>query len=134
MAHGGLPAVTGTGGNRILAALRPADFDLLARDLQTVALEQDTVLVRAGEPAEYVFFPHSGAVSLMVDMANGQTVATATTGREGAVAFADGALWIPDNVSDSSSTSVARLDLRSASFPSFKFEAKERAAVPSRSP
>lgn len=35
------------------------------------------------------------------------------TGREGAVAFADGALWIPDNVSDSNSASVARLDLRS---------------------
>jgi len=35
------------------------------------------------------------------------------TGREGAVAFADGALWIPDNLSDSNSTSVARLDLRS---------------------
>lgn len=89
MAHGGLPAVTSTGGsgNRILAALRQAEFDLLARDLQTVALEQDTVLVRAGEPAEYVFFPHSGAVSLMVDMANGQTVATATTGCEGAVSF-----------------------------------------------
>jgi len=35
------------------------------------------------------------------------------TGREGAVAYADGALWIPDNVSDSSSSSVVRLDLRS---------------------
>lgn len=35
------------------------------------------------------------------------------TGREGAVAFADGALWIPDNLSDSNSASVARLDLRS---------------------
>lgn len=35
------------------------------------------------------------------------------TGREGAVAFADGALWIPDNVSDSNSASVARLDVRS---------------------
>lgn len=35
------------------------------------------------------------------------------TGREGAVAFADGALWIPDNLNDSTSSSVARLDLRS---------------------
>jgi YVTN family beta-propeller protein len=34
-------------------------------------------------------------------------------GREGAVAFAEGALWIPDNLSDSTSASVARLDLRS---------------------
>jgi CRP-like cAMP-binding protein len=88
LAHG-LPAVTCTAGsgNRILAALRPADFDLLAGDLQTVTLGQDSVLVRAGEAAEFVFFPHSGAISLMIDMANGQTVATATIGREGAVSF-----------------------------------------------
>jgi CRP-like cAMP-binding protein len=81
-----LPAVTSTG-NRLLAALQPEDFDLLASELQTVALEQDAVLARAGESVEHVFFPHSGAISLMVDMANGQTVATATTGREGAVNF-----------------------------------------------
>jgi len=78
--------VTSTG-NRLLAALQPEDFDLLASELQTVALEQDAVLARAGESVEHVFFPHSGAISLMVDMANGQTVATATTGREGAVNF-----------------------------------------------
>ena len=50
-----------------------------------VALDQDVVLSRAGEPIEYVFFPHSGAISLMIDMADGQTVATAAVGREGAV-------------------------------------------------
>jgi CRP-like cAMP-binding protein len=89
MAHSGSPAVTCTGGsgNRILKALEPADFDLLASELQTVALHQDAVLVRAGDAAEFVFFPHSGAISLMVDMANGQTVATATIGCEGAVNY-----------------------------------------------
>src|SRR4029079_6023873 len=34
-------------------------------------------------------------------------------GREGAFAFASGSFWIPDNVSDSSSTTVARIDVRS---------------------
>ena len=34
-------------------------------------------------------------------------------GREGAFAFASGSFWIPDNVSDSSSTTVARIDARS---------------------
>jgi len=89
MPCGGFPAVTRTGGsgNRILAALRPADLYLLASDLQTVTLGQDTVLVRAGDAPEFVFFPHRGAISLMVDMADGQTVATATIGREGAVNF-----------------------------------------------
>jgi CRP-like cAMP-binding protein len=72
-------------GNRLLAALPPADFDLLAAELKTVALDQDTVLSRAGDQIEHVFFPDGGAISLMINMANGQTVATAAVGREGAV-------------------------------------------------
>jgi CRP-like cAMP-binding protein len=72
-------------GNRLLAALPPADFDLLAPELETVALDQDTVLSRTGDQIEHVFFPDNGAISLMIDMANGQTVATAAVGREGAV-------------------------------------------------
>jgi CRP-like cAMP-binding protein len=83
----GSPAVRRPGGigNRLLAALPPVDFDLLAPELETVALNQDAVLSRAGDRIEHVFFPHSGAISLMIDMANGQTVATAAVGREGAV-------------------------------------------------
>jgi CRP-like cAMP-binding protein len=72
-------------GNRLLATLPPGDFDLLALELETVALDQDAVLSRAGDQIEHVFFPHSGAISLMIDMASGQTVATAAVGREGAV-------------------------------------------------
>jgi CRP-like cAMP-binding protein len=79
--------VTRPGGisNRLLAALPPADFDLLAPELETVALHQDAVLSQAGDQIEHVFFPDSGAISLMIDMANGQTVATAAIGHEGAV-------------------------------------------------
>jgi CRP-like cAMP-binding protein len=72
-------------GNHLLAALPPADFDLLAPELKTVALNQDMVLSRAGDRIEHVFFPDSGAISLMINMADGQTVATAAVGREGAV-------------------------------------------------
>jgi CRP-like cAMP-binding protein len=72
-------------GNRLLSALPPADFDLLAPELETVALTQDAVLARAGDRTEHVFFPHSGAIMLMVEMADGQTVATALVGREGEV-------------------------------------------------
>jgi CRP-like cAMP-binding protein len=87
MPHSGSPAVTRPGGigNRLLAALPPADFGLLAPELERVALDQDAVLSRAGDQIEHVLFPHSGAISLMIDMANGQTVATAAVGREGAV-------------------------------------------------
>lgn len=72
-------------GNRLLAALPPAELDLLIPYLEVVALEQDQPLARGGEPIEYVYFPHSGAVSLMINMANGKTVATAIIGREGGI-------------------------------------------------
>jgi CRP-like cAMP-binding protein len=71
--------------NRLLAALPPADLDLLAPDLELVALHQDEALSRAGDRIEQVYFPHSGAVSLMINMANGKAVATAAIGREGGV-------------------------------------------------
>jgi CRP-like cAMP-binding protein len=87
MPRRGLPGVTRSGGigNRLLAVLPAADFALLEPALETFALDQDAVLSRAGDRIEHVFFPHSGAISLMIDMADGQTVATAGLGREGAV-------------------------------------------------
>ncbi|WP_246649527.1 Crp/Fnr family transcriptional regulator, partial [Bradyrhizobium canariense] len=50
-----------------------------------VALDRDAVVSQAGDQTEHVLFPHSGAISVMIDMANGQTVASAAIGREGAV-------------------------------------------------
>jgi CRP-like cAMP-binding protein len=71
--------------NRLLAALPASDLDLLGPELEKVALDQDAVLSRAGDDIEYVYFLHSGAISLMIDMADGHTVATAAIGCEGAV-------------------------------------------------
>jgi CRP-like cAMP-binding protein len=87
MVRGGPPAVTRPSGigNQLLAALPAADLDLLAPELEMVALDRDAVVSRAGDQTEHVLFPHSGAISVMIDMANGQTVATAAIGREGAV-------------------------------------------------
>src|SRR5216684_4681130 len=72
-------------GNRLLAALPAADFDLLAPDLRKVSLERDAVLVRSGDRIEQIYFPLSGTIAFIMDMPNGQTVATAVIGREGAV-------------------------------------------------
>ncbi len=72
-------------GNRLLGALPASDLDLLGPELETIALDQDAVLSQAGDDIDYVFFPHSGAILLMIDMADGRTVATAAIGREGAV-------------------------------------------------
>src|ERR1700739_1197171 len=72
-------------GNRLLAALPPADLGVLAPYLRQISLKQDAVLVRSGDRNEQVYFPHSGTISFMLDTPNGQTVATSVIGHEGAV-------------------------------------------------
>src|SRR5258708_34505086 len=74
-------------GNRLLAALPPADLGLLAPYLQQISLKQDAVLVRSGDRNEQVYFPHSGTISFRLDMPNGQTVATPVIGHESALSM-----------------------------------------------
>jgi CRP-like cAMP-binding protein len=71
--------------NYLLAALLPADFAVLAPNLTTVHLKRDTVLLRTGSKIDYVYFPHGGMISLMFEMSNGETAATAVLGCEDAV-------------------------------------------------
>ncbi|MBR0690793.1 Crp/Fnr family transcriptional regulator [Bradyrhizobium manausense] len=73
-------------GNRLLAALPPADLGLLTPHFQKVSFEPDAVLVRSGDELDPVYFPHSGAIAFMLDMPDGQTAATTLMGREGALA------------------------------------------------
>ena len=73
-------------GNRLLAALPPADLGLLTPHFQKVSFEPDAVLVRSGDELDQVYFPDSGAIAFMLDMPDGQTVATALMGLEGALA------------------------------------------------
>ncbi|MBB4368874.1 CRP-like cAMP-binding protein [Bradyrhizobium sp. cir1] len=72
-------------GNRLLAALPPADFALLAPHLRKVELRHDAVLIRSGDRIEHLFFPCSGAIALIMELPNGQTAATAVIGNDGAV-------------------------------------------------
>jgi CRP-like cAMP-binding protein len=72
-------------GNGLLAALPTADFDLLVPHLRKVSPERDEVLVRSGDRVEQIYFPLSGTIAFIMDMPNGQTVATAVIGKEGAV-------------------------------------------------
>jgi CRP-like cAMP-binding protein len=93
-------------GNRLLAALPPEDLALLAPHLQEVSLEQDAVIARSGDRRDRVYFPHTGAISFMLGLPNGETIATALIGREGAL----GALSVlGENSSLSSVTAVVRV-------------------------
>ena len=71
-------------GNRLLAALPPTDLDLLVPHFRKVPLERDAVLVRTGDPIEKIHFPLGGVIAFVMEMPNGQTVATAIVGNEGA--------------------------------------------------
>ena len=72
-------------GNLLLAALPQPDVQLLARHFRMVQLERDAVLLRSGDPVDRIYFPLSGLIAFIMDMPNGQTVATAIVGNEGAV-------------------------------------------------
>lgn len=87
-----LSAAGSHGQNRLLAALRPADFAILAPSLKDGRFKQGAVLQEAGEPINLVYFPKNGMISLLAVMEGGNAIETATVGREGAVGVMAG-LW-----------------------------------------
>src|SRR3984893_7012815 len=76
--------------NKLLASLPQKDFQLLFPHLSDVQLAQGTVLCEPGDDVAHVYFPLSGAVSLLVVMRDGKTIETGTVGREGAVGAMSG--------------------------------------------
>ena len=75
----------GPGHNRLLAILPPASRERLLASCELVNLERDSILVRAGDPIDYVYFPQSAVISLLIMMADGSSVESATIGFEGMV-------------------------------------------------
>ena len=54
-------------GNRLLAALPPADLDLLAPYFRKVSLDRDAVLARSGDAIEQIHFPLGGLIAFVMD-------------------------------------------------------------------
>jgi CRP-like cAMP-binding protein len=71
--------------NRLLAALPPDDYALLAPHLTHVDLERGRLLYDPGDRIDVAYFPHDGVISLLTLMENGAAIENATIGREGAV-------------------------------------------------
>jgi CRP-like cAMP-binding protein len=81
--------------NRLLTSLRPADLALLRPHLVPIELKNETVLFEAGDKVDRVYFPHSGIISLVVELSGGQAIEAAMIGRDsmlGAMAALDGAV------------------------------------------
>jgi CRP-like cAMP-binding protein len=87
--------------NLLLASLPAADFDLLRPHIRSVELKHKAVLVRTGEALANVYFPHSGIISLVVRLADGDMIEAAMVGRDsvfGASAALDGLLALNDAI------------------------------------
>jgi len=68
--------------NSLLASLQPDKMAVLLPHLRFVELPQETVLYESGDTIGAVYFPHDGVVSLVVDLASGETIETGMVGRD----------------------------------------------------
>ena len=71
--------------NRILASLSPAAFEAVKPHLSLVDLKQGAVLAETRSLVERVYFPHSGIISLVVELKDGDMLETAMVGKDGAL-------------------------------------------------
>jgi CRP-like cAMP-binding protein len=74
--------------NRLLAALPPADFALLAPSLRPVDLELRQVLHAPDQPIAAAYFPEAGMVSIIAALEDGALQEVGLVGREGVVGLA----------------------------------------------
>jgi CRP-like cAMP-binding protein len=69
--------------NRLLLALPNRILKRLMPELEQIRCESGQVLMEADSSLDYVFFPHSGVVSVVAVYADGNAIEMATIGREG---------------------------------------------------
>jgi CRP-like cAMP-binding protein len=74
--------------NQLLAKLPTEDFSALEPHLRTVELRTGQILAEPDQEITRVYFPHSGIVSFIVEVADGDIVQTGMVGRDGAVGAA----------------------------------------------
>src|SRR3954454_22708024 len=73
--------------NRLLASLPAADFEFLRPHLKPFELVHEDLLFGTGEALNWVYCPHSGVISLVVDLADGQRIEAAMVGRDSVAAL-----------------------------------------------
>jgi CRP-like cAMP-binding protein len=69
--------------NKLLASISAKAFAEIEPHLKTIELKHSAVLGEAGSPVQRVYFPHSGVISLVVDLSIGDMIETAMVGRDG---------------------------------------------------
>jgi CRP-like cAMP-binding protein len=71
--------------NALLSAMLQADVERLAPSLQTSSFDAGHVFSNPGDEVDFIVFPHTGMVSLLAVMRDGDAIETATVGSEGVV-------------------------------------------------
>jgi CRP-like cAMP-binding protein len=71
--------------NGFLASLNADDFESLRPHLRTVALTQSEQIVKIGDTINHVVLPHSGVISLVIELDQGERVEVAMSGRDGLI-------------------------------------------------
>lgn len=71
--------------NHVLNSLPPKDFELLRPHLKPFEMVHEDLLFDANERVSWIYFPHSGVISLIVALADGQAIETAMIGRDSLV-------------------------------------------------
>jgi CRP-like cAMP-binding protein len=70
--------------NHLLSALKSADFAQVAKNLRRVTLRQKQIVYKPNAPLDYIYFPENTVLCLLTLMSNGDSIESATVGREGA--------------------------------------------------
>jgi CRP-like cAMP-binding protein len=71
--------------NKLLSHLDSAAYQALKPHLKIQRLRQGAVLAANGDLIHRVYFPHSGVISLVVELSVGMMIETAMVGRDGVV-------------------------------------------------
>jgi len=71
--------------NQVLQALPAAEFEALRPRLKPFKMVRDAVLAESGAASTHVYLPHSGAISIVLDLSEGRTVPVAMVSRDGVV-------------------------------------------------
>src|SRR5215203_2336320 len=73
--------------NSLLAMLNKSDEAQLFSSFVDYDAERHTILQRAGEPTDHVYFPVAGMISYLTVMEDGQAVETSSVGYDNAAGY-----------------------------------------------
>ena len=69
-------------GNKILLSIPDKEYALIRPHLEFLSMPQHLTLYEPGQPLEFVHFPNSGMVSLVIATEDGKTVEVGEVGRD----------------------------------------------------